>query len=81
MADLQQEIQSLRALHQQIAQLLEAKTKEAAAQATRLTKQDDHLSHLQQKLVQKDKFFTYEVKVYKGKTAQALLVGFEVVVE
>jgi len=60
---------------------LDAKTKEASEQATCLAEQDDHLSHLQQELVQKDKFFVVEVEVYKGEVAQALLVGFEVAVE
>ena len=78
---LQEEIQSLRALHQQTEQLLDAKTNEVAEQATRLAEQDDHLFNLQQELVQKDKFFADEVEVYKGEVAQALLVGFEVAVE
>jgi len=60
---------------------LDAKTKEAAKQATCLTEQDNRLSNLQQELVQKDKFFDDEVEVYKGEAAQALLVGFEVAVE
>jgi len=81
MVSLQQEFQSLRALHQQTEQLLAAKTKEAAEQATHLVEQYDRLSNLQQELVQKDKFFADEVEVYKGEAAQALLVGFEVVVE
>jgi len=70
MVSLQQEVQSLRAFHQQTEQLLAAKTKEAAEQATRLAKQNDRLFNLQQKLVQKDKFFADEVEVYKGEAAQ-----------
>ena len=78
MASLQQEIQSLRALHQQIEQLLEDKTKEAAEREICL---ENRLSNLQQELVQKDKFFADEVEVCKGEIAQDLLVGFKVAVE
>ncbi|KAL9276907.1 hypothetical protein ACSQ67_025541 [Phaseolus vulgaris] len=81
MVDLQQEIRSLQALNQQTRQLLEAKTKEIVARATRLEERDDRPSHLKQELVRKDKFFANEVEVYKGEVTQALLVGFEVVVE
>ena len=77
MVSLKQEIKSLRALHQQTEQLLDAKTKEAIEQTTRLTEPDDRLFNLQQK----DKFFADEVEVYKVEAAQALLVGFEVAVE
>jgi len=81
MANLEQEIQKLRAFHQKIEQLLEAKTKKVVEQTSRLAEQDDPLSRLHQELVQKDKFFVYEVEVYKGEAAQALLVGFKVAVE
>jgi len=47
MASLKQEVQSLRALHQQTEQLLVAKTKEVTEQATHLAEQNDRLSNLQ----------------------------------
>ena len=57
---------------------MEDKTRDVAEHAARL---EDHLSSLQQELVQKDKFFADEVEVYKGETSQALLVGIEVAIE
>ncbi|KAL9325479.1 hypothetical protein ACSQ67_006124 [Phaseolus vulgaris] len=78
MANPEQEIQKLRAFHRKIEQLLEAKTKKVVEQTSRLAEQDDPLSRLHQELVRNDKFFVYEVEVYKGEAAQALLVGFKV---
>ncbi|KAL9328060.1 hypothetical protein ACSQ67_003063 [Phaseolus vulgaris] len=69
MVNLQQETQSLRALHQ-----ANRATLGGHRPSDPLGEQDNRLSNLQQKLVQKDKFFVDEVEVYKDEVAQALLV-------